>query len=185
MHRVIIPQIFENMEEATIGRWLLAEGGQVNLGDPLCELITEKTTLDLTSEAAGVLVKIVAPDKAVVPPGFIVALIGNPDEPLPDVRLENSALLTKKGDAAPANGAAAQASGLNVGGLKVPGLTVPPPRSGGTTSAPGGGGSRVRATPAARRAAKEAGVDMEAVALAFPGKVIGEEDVKTFASSAA
>jgi pyruvate/2-oxoglutarate dehydrogenase complex dihydrolipoamide acyltransferase (E2) component len=40
----------------------------------------------------------------------------------------------------------------------------------------------VRATPAARRAARERGVDIEAVAKAFPGKVLSEDDVKNFES---
>ncbi|RYG70120.1 hypothetical protein EON80_08535, partial [bacterium] len=46
MFRVALPQIFENMEEATIGGWLVSEGSQVEVGTPLCELITEKTTLE-------------------------------------------------------------------------------------------------------------------------------------------
>jgi len=42
----------------------------------------------------------------------------------------------------------------------------------------------LRATPAARRAAKDAGVELEAVAANFPGKVLSEDDVKQFAGGA-
>lgn len=161
MFRVALPQIFENMEEATIGGWLVSEGSQVEVGTPLCELITEKTTLDLTSESAGIVRQIVAPAKAVVPAGFILALIGDANEEIPDVSAENAAIAAKK---APVNDLAA------------PSLSVPTLG----TAAPSAGGSRVRATPAARRAAKELGVSIEEVAAKFPGKVIGEEDVKAF-----
>jgi pyruvate dehydrogenase E2 component (dihydrolipoamide acetyltransferase) len=161
MFRVALPQIFENMEEATIGGWLVSEGSPVEVGTPLCELITEKTTLDLTSESAGTVRKIVAPAKAVIPAGFILALVGDADEEVPDVSEENAAITAKK---APANDLAA------------PSLSVP---SLGAT-APQAAGSRIRATPAARRAAKDLGVSIEDVAAKFPGKVIGEEDVKAF-----
>lgn len=171
MHRVSIPQIFENMEEATIGRWLLSEGATVAAGDPLCELITEKTTLDLTTEVGGTLQRIVAPEKAVVPPGFIVALVSPVGETLQEadveaVGRENAALLARKGESATPDAAPV---------LQVPEMkpVVAPPTA----------GSRLRATPAARRAARELNVDLEAVAVAFPGKVLGEEDVKAFATS--
>jgi hypothetical protein len=50
--RIVIPQAFENMEEATIGAWLRSEGDNIAPGDALCELITEKTTFPLEAEAA-------------------------------------------------------------------------------------------------------------------------------------
>nr|AUN36267.1 hypothetical protein [uncultured bacterium] len=45
MTRIKIPQAFENMEEATIGKWLKSEGDAIENGDALCELITEKRPL--------------------------------------------------------------------------------------------------------------------------------------------
>ncbi len=171
MLRVTIPQIFENMEEATIGRWLVSAGDTVPTDGPLCELITEKTTLDLTAEAGGILLHIIAPEKAVIPPGYVVALIGaagaSLDTELAEVTAQNTALLAKKGEVATPDAAPA---------LKVP--VFSPPSS--TPAAPAAAGSRLRATPAARRAAKDVGVDLEAVAAKFPGKVLGEDDVKAF-----
>jgi pyruvate dehydrogenase E2 component (dihydrolipoamide acetyltransferase) len=161
MHRVVLPQLFENMEEATIGVWLQSEGAAIQIGTPLCELITEKTTLELPSESAGILQKIMAPAKSIVPAGFILALIGEEGEPIPDVEAENAALAAKK---------APQSE------IEAPNLSVP------TLSAPANDASRIRATPAARRAAKVAGVSLEEVAAKFPGKVIGEDDIKAFTS---
>ena len=170
--RIVIPQLFENMEEATIGAWLKSGGDAVQFGDALCELITEKATFELEAEADGVLRRIVACEKSVVPVGFIVAVIGDPNEPLPDVDAENAALREQK----------IEAPDAPVEMLHVPPSLIEPPGSTKPAAPAGGavGGSRVRATPAARRAARERGVTIEDVAAAFPGKVISEEDVAKF-----
>lgn len=177
MHRVVIPQIFENMEEATIGKWLKNEGESIAIGDALCELITEKTTLDLQAEAAGQLLRLVVPEKSVVPAGFIVAVIGEAGSELPDVDAENSALLARKAELPQSETHPGSESAAAIPSLNIPSLNIPA----GGAAAPAGG-SRVRATPAARRAAKVANVAIEDVAAAFPDKVLSEEDVKAFAS---
>lgn len=163
MHRVVLPQLFENMEEATIGAWLQNEGAAIEIGTPLCELITEKTTLELPAESAGILRKIAAPAKSIVPAGFILALIGDQNEEVPDLASENAALVAQKGPQ----------SEIEAPSLSVPALSV---------STLSSDASRIRATPAARRAAKVAGVDLAEVAAKFPGKVLGEDDIKAFAS---
>jgi pyruvate dehydrogenase E2 component (dihydrolipoamide acetyltransferase) len=178
--RILIPQAFENMEEATIGTWLKKEGDTVRNGDALCELITEKTTFDLPAEAEGILRRIVAPEKSIVPVGYIIGILGEADEDVPDVAAENQAIRERRASAAekPADA------------LEVPSLAATPSQSTLTAppsgvTAPGGataGGSRVRATPAARRVAREKGVEIEAVAAAFPGKVLSEEDVLKFSA---
>jgi pyruvate/2-oxoglutarate dehydrogenase complex dihydrolipoamide acyltransferase (E2) component len=159
--RIRIPQAFENMEEATIGKWLCSEGDPLQNGDALCELITEKTTFDLPVEhlpAPGVLRQIIAPEKSIVPVGFIIALVGNEDDELPGVAAENAALLEK-------NQAAQTIS---------PVIAPPPATRAGSTP---GAGTRLRATPAARRAAKEHGVSLEELSQKLSGKVLTEEDV--------
>jgi pyruvate/2-oxoglutarate dehydrogenase complex dihydrolipoamide acyltransferase (E2) component len=158
MTPVAIPQIFENMEEATIGKWLVQEGQTVEIDAPLCQLITEKTTLDLPSPASGTIRKLIVAEKAIVPTHFIVALIGDENEELPDLATLNP--------------------------TQAPSVAVPTPVSpvASTPSPSVSSGGRLRATPAARRAAKDAGVALEDVAAAFPDKVLSEEDVKAFAS---
>ena len=166
MHRVVVPQLFENMEEATIGQWLVTSGQSVAKDQPLCELITEKVTLELPAESPGTVLQLAAPAKAIVPTGFIIALIGDETEELPDVDAENAAL-TAMPTVAPSPLAAPAREDI-----AVPEVAAP-------TS-----GSRLRATPAARRAAKVAGVSLEAVAARFPNKVLSEDDVKNYAQSA-
>ena len=157
---ITIPQIFENMEEATIGVWLKNEGDAVSPGEALCELITEKTTFQLESESAGLLRKIVAPAAAIVPVGALVAWIGDEDETIPETNEQ------------------AQAAPESVSGLQIPQINLSVPALNAAPQSAGAG--RVRATPAARRAAKDRGISIEEVALKFPGKVIGEDDVRAF-----
>ena len=166
--RVLVPQAFENMEEATLGAWLKSEGDVVSVGDALCDLITEKTTFSLESEAEGVLRRCVIAEKAVVPVGTILALIGDENDELPDADAENAALFAAKKSAP-----------------ETP-LFAPPtsaaPTSTRVSNATSGAPSRLRATPAARRAAKERGVNLEDVARAFPNKVLSETDVQNYAA---
>jgi pyruvate dehydrogenase E2 component (dihydrolipoamide acetyltransferase) len=176
--KVLIPQAFENMEEATIGRWLKAEGDAVFEGDALCELITEKTTFDLPAEeipASGVLLRrIVAPEKSIVPVGTCIALLGEEGDALPDVEQENAALVARR------QSTASDVAQTSTPALQVPALNVPATAAPSTPAS--GGGSRIRATPAARRAARERGVAIEDVAAAFPGKVLTEDDVANFSA---
>ncbi|MBV9865267.1 MAG: lipoyl domain-containing protein [Abitibacteriaceae bacterium] len=173
--RIVIPQAFENMEEATIGTWLKSEGDTVQKDDPLCELITEKTTFDLPAEGAGILRRIVSPEKSIVPVGFVIGIIGDPEEELPDVDTENAAVSQNKKQAPDAG-----TETLSVPSVAVPASTTAASAPPAATSGASGAGSRVRATPAARRAAREREVAIEDVAAAFPGKVLSEEDVAKF-----
>ena len=182
IERVLVPQAFENMEEATLGAWRKREGDLARPGDALCELITEKTTFDLPAEFEGeqTLLHLAASEKSVLPVGSVLALVG-PSSTSPDdlqVAIEaaardNAALQQKRAASAPD-----EAPALSVPSLSVPGASP----SGAPASTSGAAGARLRATPAARRAAKELGVELEDVARQSPGKVLSEDDVRTFAA---
>lgn len=180
--RIFIPQAFENMEEATIGRWLKNEGDLVQNGDPLCELITEKTTFDLPAEnlpAAGVLRRVVAPEKSVVPVGYVIALVGELADELPDVASENRELLRKRTEQ--------QKTGTELSPADTPTALTQHAQSTSSKSTSdkstfskstsAGSRGRIRATPAARRAAKEHGIALEELVKVLPGKVLTEDDV--------
>jgi pyruvate dehydrogenase E2 component (dihydrolipoamide acetyltransferase) len=186
--KVLIPQAFENMEEATIGKWLKTEGEAVGFNDALCELITEKTTFDLPAEdvpedapADRVLLRrIIATEKSIVPVGYCIALLGEANDELPDVESE----VARENAAVVAGHQSASAAGSeSTPGLQVPSVQVPSIQTSESVSTPVAAASRIRATPAARRAARERGVAVEDVAAAFPGKVLTEDDVANFRSS--
>ncbi|MCD6351541.1 MAG: E3 binding domain-containing protein [Armatimonadetes bacterium] len=137
----------ENLEEVTMGRWLKAEGEAVEAGDALCEIVTEKVTFEYECPVSGVLLKIYAPEKSVLPVGYVFAYVGEPSEKPPvEIEEENQRLLEAHaakvrltvdlGEARKAAGDQRQAAA---------------PR-------------RVRAAPAARRLARQHGLSLADVA---------------------
>lgn len=143
-----LPQLAANVEEATIGAWKKSEGDSLAAGDPIVEIITSKATFDLESPAGGILLKRVAPTNSTVPVGYIVAIVGEAGENVPDVSAENNALVARfRGRAQ-----------LETQGEK----------------------PKVRATPGARRLAKESGIDIAAVPPGGTGDLIREEDVRSY-----
>src|SRR6266516_2018710 len=84
MKTVEMPKMGDTMEEGKILRWIKKEGEPVNKGESLAEVETDKVNIEIESFASGVLRKILVPEGASVPIGAGIALIGAPDEPLPD-----------------------------------------------------------------------------------------------------
>lgn len=69
---IIVPPLGESVTEATIAKWLVAEGGAVAADQPLCELETDKVTLEVNAPAAGVLKTITAKAGSTVAVGAVL-----------------------------------------------------------------------------------------------------------------
>src|SRR5436309_10052185 len=80
---VKLPRLGQGMESGTIVKWLKAEGDQVEKGEPLFEVDTDKATQEVEAEASGVLLKI-AVAEGEVPVGRTIAVIGEQGEEVPD-----------------------------------------------------------------------------------------------------
>jgi pyruvate dehydrogenase E2 component (dihydrolipoamide acetyltransferase) len=163
---VRMPRIDANVEEGTIGRWLVGCGDRVRAGQPLVEIITDKASFELEAEREGVLRLQVAGEKSVVPVGYVIAVIGTSmDEPLPDVAAENQGILDAYTDSL----------------LRGPGALRAEPQGGAARAEPAAaapaGPQGVAATPAARRLAAQAGASLEAIA-ARVGGIVRRRDVE-------
>src|SRR5918912_748165 len=77
MPDVTMPRLSDTMEEGTIGSWLKKPGDQINKGDVLAQIETDKATMDLTAFEAGTLQEILAPEGTTVAIGQPVARIGS------------------------------------------------------------------------------------------------------------
>jgi pyruvate dehydrogenase E2 component (dihydrolipoamide acetyltransferase) len=77
MADVTMPRLSDTMEEGTIGSWLKQPGDQINKGDVLAQVETDKATMDLTAFEAGTLQEILAPEGTTVAIGQPVARIGS------------------------------------------------------------------------------------------------------------
>ncbi len=168
---VKLPRLGQGMESGTIVKWLKAEGDAVEKGEPLYELDTDKVTQEVEAEAAGVLLKI-AVAEGEVPVGETIGFIGKPGDQLPDKPAKEAPQPADTSAEKPAEApkrepereegreAAAQAA-----------EEQPAPSSGSTNG-------RVKASPLARRIARERGIELSGLRGTGPDGRIVAEDVE-------
>ncbi|HKV58210.1 MAG TPA: dihydrolipoamide acetyltransferase family protein, partial [Ktedonobacteraceae bacterium] len=84
MKTVEMPKMGDTMEEGKILRWIKHEGDPVKKGESLAEVETDKVNIEIEAFASGVLRKILVAEGDSAPIGSGIALIGAPDEPLPE-----------------------------------------------------------------------------------------------------
>ena len=84
MHEVIMSKLGLTMESGKIEKWHKKEGDQVETGDILFEVMTDKVSLEVESYNSGILRKIIKLEGDEVPVTEVVAYIGTADEEIPD-----------------------------------------------------------------------------------------------------
>jgi pyruvate dehydrogenase E2 component (dihydrolipoamide acetyltransferase) len=77
---VTMPRLSDSMEEGTVLKWLVEEGGEVKRGEPLVEIETDKANMTYDADSDGVLVEIVAEEGDTLPIGEVIARIGEAGE---------------------------------------------------------------------------------------------------------
>ena len=148
-----LPDIGEGLIEATIVRWLVAEGAPVSLDQPIVELETDKAVVEIPAPRAGIVLHHGAPDGAVVPVDSLLVVIGQPGESWSGAaRATPAATRRERPHAAPI-----------VGTLED--VDAAPP-------------ARPQALPLVRRVAAGLGVDLAHVAGTGPGGRITRADVE-------
>ena len=73
-----LPDLGEGLTEGEVARWLVVEGQEIAEDDPLVEIATDKTTVEIPSPAGGVVSKILVGEGDVVPVGTVLVVIGSP-----------------------------------------------------------------------------------------------------------
>jgi pyruvate dehydrogenase E2 component (dihydrolipoyllysine-residue acetyltransferase) len=185
---VKLPRLGQGMESGTIVKWLKSEGDKVEKGEPLYELDTDKVTQEVEAEASGVLLKI-AISSGEVEVGKTIAVIGEQGEKVeaePEEPAGNGSAAREVADDAQEEGSPARAreqdrergrraSAADMG-EQVTELRRPSDANGG----------RIKASPLARRIARERGIDLSGVAGTGPdGRVVAEDVERTAASGPA
>jgi pyruvate dehydrogenase E2 component (dihydrolipoamide acetyltransferase) len=182
MAEIVMPRLSDTMEEGTILRWLIVDGEAVRRGDELVEIETDKATMIYESDLDGVL-ETIASEGDTLPVGAVIARIGSADGGATasdraaressdggDANEDATAIDGRAGAAA----ASAQAEAIREA---VSGSAAE------TTPAASGGGARVKASPLARRIARENDVDLRALTGTGPGGRIVKADVQAAAST--
>src|SRR3954469_22283695 len=75
-----MPRLSDSMEEGTILKWLVDEGGEVKRGEPLVEIETDKANMTYDADTDGVLIEVVAKEGDTLPIGEVIARMGDEGE---------------------------------------------------------------------------------------------------------
>jgi pyruvate dehydrogenase E2 component (dihydrolipoamide acetyltransferase) len=166
MPEVVMPRLSDSMEEGTILSWLKQVGDEIAVGDELVEIETDKANMAYEADVAGTLSEILAKEGETLPIGTPIARIGDngegpgarPAGPVSDTTLP------------PAPGGSPASS---------------PPTGGADKTAPevqtapaAANGERVKASPIAKRLARERGLDLSGLHGSGPGGRIVKSDVE-------
>jgi pyruvate dehydrogenase E2 component (dihydrolipoamide acetyltransferase) len=148
--KVVMPKLSLTMKTGTIVQWLKKEGENVEKGEPLVEVLSEKVTYDIEAPSSGILRKIFAAEGAEVPIDTTIALITLPEEEIPEV------IEPRKVETVTAAG-----EEISVSKEKVERVLI-------------------AASPAAKRLAREHGIDLTQIVGTGPEGRIVEKDVERF-----
>ena len=165
---VKLPRLGQGMESGTIVKWLKAEGEPVQKGEPLYELDTDKVTQEVEAEASGVLLKI-SVQEGEVEVGRTIGVIGEEGESVADA---------PSGDA---NGDAPAPEKEEKPAAQTPKAQAEPEQPAAATT-----NGRVKASPLARRIARERGIELSAISGTGPdGRIVAEDVEKAQAGAPA
>jgi len=200
--KVHMEALSPTMEEGQVVKWLKAEGDQVEAGDLLAEIETDKATMELVARGDGVLRAILLSEGQAAPVGDVIAVIAATDEDVSELVAAaapaSTASPATEAEEEPARTAAPTATPPSPA---VPATTPPPTTPSptpqptppvvrtGTPAAPAAearrDGGRLRASPVARRLAREAGLRLDAVAGSGPRGRIVKRDIEAALAAAA
>ena len=164
---IVMPQMGYDMHEGKVVRWLKKEGEEVTRGEVIAEIETDKATVEYEAYTGGVMAKIVAEEGVAIPVGGLIAVMTAPGEAIPEDILTDAAIASAADSPAPAAAA-----------VEAPESPIPAAAAPADTE-------EVRASPLARRLAKERGFDLATITGTGPGGRITEADIPEQGAAAA
>ena len=194
---IVMPRLTDSMEEGTVVRWLVAPGDRVERGQPIAEIETDKATMTYESDSSGVVLELLAEEGETLPLGAVIARLGGPgDAPVHAAPPRGDGAEATAPEAAAPQASALEASAqrasapeASASGTTAPEAAVSEPTAPEAPDAARDGqerpDGRLRASPLARRLARELGIDLATVKGSGPGGRIVRADVEAAAGAAA
>ncbi|OCP00876.1 MULTISPECIES: pyruvate dehydrogenase complex dihydrolipoamide acetyltransferase [unclassified Ensifer] len=171
---ITMPALSPTMEEGNLAKWLVKEGDKVKSGDVIAEIETDKATMEVEAVDEGTVAKIVVPagTEGVKVNALIAVLAADG---------EDVAAAAKGGNGAAAPAPAAKTEAPAAAAPSAPAAAPAPAPAAPVASQPAKaeGGARVFSSPLARRLAKDAGIDLSAIAGTGPHGRVVKKDVET------
>ena len=170
---VKLPDLGEGVEDATISRWLVKEGDEVQAGDVLLEVATDKVDTEVPAPVSGKVLKINQPEGSLVDLNTVIAIIGAEGESVDsgDSGGQAEGASTAEAEAAAQNERETVAEAEESGKKDEADETSP------QVATPSENGHAIKASPVAKRVAADKGVDLDGVSGTGPGGRITKGDV--------
>jgi 2-oxoglutarate dehydrogenase E2 component (dihydrolipoamide succinyltransferase) len=165
MHDIIVPAMGESITEGTISKWIVKVGDSVQQGDLLLELETDKVNLEISAEQDGVVTEILAQEGDTVRIGEAVGKIG-----------EAGQAAAPKAATAPVSAAPQKEN--------IPAPAVAPAQPAAQASASVNDNNPTLATPAARKLAREKGIDLSTLSTRDPIGRVHSNDITSAGTTA-
>ncbi len=172
---ITMPKMSDTMTEGTIAAWLKKPGDKVKAGDILAEVETDKATMELESYEDGTLLFIGPKEGEAVPVDGVLAIIGEPGADYQVLLDAHAAKTASTTQAAPAASAAPEQATTKQADSKPP-EPVPTQPTAPTPAS----GDRIKASPLARRMAKELGYDLSRIKGTGDGGRIVKRDIENY-----
>jgi pyruvate dehydrogenase E2 component (dihydrolipoamide acetyltransferase) len=157
---VIMPKLGFDMSEGTLVRWVISEGQPVHKGAVLAEIETDKATVEVESSYEGIVARHLVSEKDVVPVNTPIAIIAAPGEQITETHVAGKQVASK------------QVAEVQVASKQIAAEAAP-------SSSPG---PAVKASPIARRLAREKGIDLSTITGTGPAGRIIKKDVESAVS---
>jgi pyruvate dehydrogenase E2 component (dihydrolipoamide acetyltransferase) len=182
MAEIVMPRLSDSMEEGTILTWMKQVGDEVAVGDELVEIETDKANMAYESDVAGVLTEIFAQEGDTMAIGEPIAVVGGESDGNGAAPAAQGVEPAKPSPTdTPAGDSSSQAGSPLPPSHPTEGITPFPAQSAGVSVGEeddAGEGPRVKASPLARRIARENGLDLSGLTGSGPGGRIVKADVE-------
>jgi pyruvate dehydrogenase E2 component (dihydrolipoamide acetyltransferase) len=174
-NQVTLPRLGQGMEAGTIVKWLKSEGDAVEKGEPLYELDTEKVTQEVEADASGVLLKIMAGEGEEIEVGKPIAVIGEEGEEVsaeePEAEAKDPSKATEEEEKEEGEPAPEREEEREQGRE-----ASEPEEAQAAPAVAERDGGRIKASPLARRIARERGIDLSELRGTGPeGRIVAED----------
>ena len=174
MTEITMPQMGYDMQQGTLVRWLKNEGSSVKQGEPIAEIETDKAVVEFQSYAEGILQKVLVEEGTVVEVGDVIAVIDSSGKATPsknpDSTADKTPLANEKESRLESKQSGKQLKPSRISSEK--GVVV-----GDSTKVKPSSGNGVKASPLARKIAKEMGIDLSELTGTGPSGRITKSDV--------
>jgi len=170
---IVMPKLSDTMEEGAVANWLKKEGEEIDEGQDLVEIETDKATMAYASSAEGVILKILLQPRKSAPLGAPLCVIGKKGE---SFNLDE--MLAKSGAklAPPAKPAVAAANVATAPASSAPAPQKTPAASQPASAPQAAANGRVKASPLAKKIAADKGINIASVVGSGPsGRIVAKD----------